>query len=85
MKSFLSGRLNLLTLYLPKASKTQIKAGLLTCFVCTTFPPPSAVVIKSVQNAIKLTATGIVSDFHRSSLFILGADVAVNTLICIQK
>ena len=28
-----------LTLYYPKASKKQIKAGLLTCFVCTTFPP----------------------------------------------
>ena len=35
-------------------------------------PTLRAVTIENARSVMKLTATGIVSDFHRSSLFILG-------------
>ena len=57
--------------YLPKASKIRQKAGLLTCSLHAAFPP-MAVAIKKARSIKELTATGIVSDFHRCSLFILG-------------
>lgn len=54
----------------PKRSVGSGKAGLLTRSLCTPSRPGKGSGTKSVQNTAELTATGIVPDFHRSSLLI---------------